>query len=76
MLVLSRLVGQEIVIGETIRVRIAAIKGRRVQLAIEAPESISIYRQEVQNARSQYCDSACVMSKLSLIHDVPLTPGT
>lgn len=46
MLVLTRTVGEELVIGDDIRVRVSQIKGGRIKLAIDAPRNISIKRQE------------------------------
>lgn len=46
MLVLTRTVGEELVIGDDIRVRVSEIKGGRIKLAIDAPRHISIKRQE------------------------------
>ena len=47
MLVLTRKLGQKIVIGETISVTIISIDEHRVQLGIEAPRKIPVYRLEV-----------------------------
>jgi carbon storage regulator len=47
MLVLTRRVGQEILIDEQIRVVVAAIQGGRVQLAISAPKTMHIRRHEL-----------------------------
>lgn len=47
MLVLSRMVGEEIVIADGIRVRVSEVKGGRIKLAIEAPLDVSVRRQEV-----------------------------
>ena len=49
MLVLSRKVGEEIVIAHQVRIRIASIRGSRVRLAIAAPASVSVHRQEVKD---------------------------
>lgn len=46
MLVLTRTVGEELVIGDDIRVRVSQIKGGRIKLAIDAPRNISIKREE------------------------------
>lgn len=46
MLVLTRTVGEELVIGDDIRVRVSDIKGGRIKLAIDAPKHIPIKRQE------------------------------
>ncbi|MCK5077197.1 MAG: carbon storage regulator CsrA, partial [Calditrichia bacterium] len=47
MLVLTRKLGQKIVIDETISVTIISIDENRVQLGIEAPRRIPVYRLEV-----------------------------
>lgn len=47
MLVLSRKVGEEIVIGDNIRVTVVAINGNQVRLGFQAPEQVSIFREEV-----------------------------
>jgi carbon storage regulator len=52
MLVLTRRVGEVIVIDEQIRVVVAAVKGDRVRLAICAPATVRVDRQEVHERRS------------------------
>ena len=47
MLVLTRKLGQKIVIGESISVTIISIDDHRVQIGIEAPRKIPVYRLEV-----------------------------
>ena len=47
MLVLTRTVGEELVIAGNIRVRVSEIKGGRIKLAIEAPREVSVRRQEI-----------------------------
>jgi carbon storage regulator len=49
MLVLTRKIGEEIIIGGSIRVKVADIRGSRVRLAIEAPRELSVQRQEIAN---------------------------
>ena len=46
-LVLSRKSGERIVIGPNIELRVVDIGKTRVRLAIDAPQEIAIYRQEV-----------------------------
>lgn len=48
MLVLSRKVGQEIVIGDNVRITITKISGNRVTLGIEAPDHVRILRGELE----------------------------
>jgi carbon storage regulator len=50
MLVLSRTEGEEIVIGDNIRVTVVAICGDRVRLGVTAPADIPILRDELHEA--------------------------
>ena len=43
----TKQIGEEIIIGGTIRVKVADIRGSRVRLAIEAPRELSVQRQEI-----------------------------
>jgi carbon storage regulator len=47
MLVLSRKVHQEIVIGEGISITVVAIRGKQVRVGIKAPTTMSIRREEL-----------------------------
>ncbi|MBX3443943.1 MAG: carbon storage regulator [Planctomyces sp.] len=47
MLVLTRKIGEEIIIGGCIRVKVADIRGSRVRIAIDAPRELSVQRQEI-----------------------------
>jgi carbon storage regulator CsrA len=51
MLVLSRRVGERVVIENDIHVTVVAVEGRRVYLGIEAPEAVSILRSELTEER-------------------------
>jgi carbon storage regulator len=47
MLVLTRRIGEEIVMADQIRLTILAVKGQRVRLGITAPRSVSVARAEL-----------------------------
>lgn len=47
MLVLTRKFGQEIVIGDDIKVVVKAIGSNKVRIGIEAPEGVRIVRSEI-----------------------------
>lgn len=47
MLVLTRKIGEGIVIGDDITLKIIEIKGGNIRIGIDAPQDKKIYRQEV-----------------------------
>ena len=47
MLVLSRKEGEEIVVGDNIKIVVTKIVGGRVSIGIEAPKSVKIVRSEL-----------------------------
>jgi carbon storage regulator len=47
MLVLTRKIGEKVLIGNNITVSVVDIKGNRVQLAFEAPNQVRILRSEL-----------------------------
>ena len=47
MLVLSRKVGERVVIGDGIVVTVLEVKGRQVRLGFEAPPDVQIWRGEL-----------------------------
>jgi len=47
MLVLSRKTGESIVIGNDVEVKVVAIEGNRIRIAIDAPREVSILRGEL-----------------------------
>lgn len=51
MLVLTRKVGEEIVIADCVTVKIVKIKGNQVQVAFEAPPEIEILRKEIHDRK-------------------------
>ncbi|WP_426934973.1 carbon storage regulator CsrA [Pseudomonas fulva] len=48
MLILTRKVGETIVINDTIRVTVLQVKGNQVRIGIEAPKDVSVHRHEIQ----------------------------
>ena len=49
MLILTRRVGECIMIDDNIKLVILGVKGTQVRLGFEAPDSIAIHRQEIFN---------------------------
>ena len=47
MLVLTRKVGQSIVIGDEIEVVVLEVRGEQVRIGIKAPKNVTVHRKEI-----------------------------
>lgn len=47
MLILTRRIGESLVIGDKITVTVLNVKGNQVRLGIDAPKDVSVHREEV-----------------------------
>lgn len=47
MLILTRRVGETIVIGDDVIVTVLGIKGNQVRIGINAPKTVSVHREEI-----------------------------
>ncbi len=56
MLVLTRRLGESVVIEGGIRVTVVAVKGNKVRLGISAPDSVRVDRQEVHERVADWLD--------------------
>lgn len=50
MLILSRKLNEQIVIGDQIVITVVAIRGGNVRLGIDAPHDVPVHRQEIYEA--------------------------
>ena len=75
MLVLKRLVGQQIVIAGTICVTVLKIRSGRVTLGIEAPATVPILRGELlEEGRDNAAPDGQVLADLE--HDTPVSSSS
>ena len=47
MLILSRKVGESLILGEDIRITVLAVRGQQVRLGLEIPAEVSVFREEI-----------------------------
>lgn len=47
MLILTRKVGETIVIGDDIRVSVLSVQGNQVRIGVDAPRDIVVHREEI-----------------------------
>lgn len=47
MLILTRKIGETVMIGEEVTVTVLGVKGNQVRLGINAPKDVSVHREEI-----------------------------
>jgi carbon storage regulator len=68
MLVLTRQIGQEIIIGDSIRVTITSIKGDKVRIGITAPPEVRVDREEVRRRIEEFAEPNGLVAATAAAH--------
>lgn len=53
MLILTRRVGETIVVGDDVKITVLGVKGNQVRIGVNAPKSVSVHREEIFNRIQQ-----------------------
>ena len=48
-LMLTRRIGETVVIGRDIKIRVVAVRGKLVSLGVNAPNDVKVYREEISD---------------------------
>ena len=47
MLILTRRIGETLIIGDDVNITVLGVKGNQVRLGINAPKDVSVHREEI-----------------------------
>ncbi|MGD9662504.1 MAG: carbon storage regulator CsrA [Porticoccaceae bacterium] len=47
MLILTRRVGETLVVGDDVTVTVLGVKGNQIRLGVNAPKDVSVHREEI-----------------------------
>ena len=47
MLILTRRIGEKLIIGDNVTVTILGVKGRQIRIGIDAPRDVTVNREEI-----------------------------
>ena len=56
MLILTRKVGESVLIGDDISIAVLSVRGNQVKLGVQAPKEVSVHREEIYQRIKQMKD--------------------
>lgn len=61
MLILTRKVGESLLIGDDISVTVLSVRGNQVKIGINAPKDVSVHREEIyQRIKQRISEEDCI----------------
>ena len=69
MLILTRRVGESLMIGDEVTVTVLGVKGSQVRIGVRAPEKIPVHREEVFRRIQTAVGTECDLENTNNSHD-------
>lgn len=69
MLVLTRKVGETLMLGDDIQVKVISTDGDQVKIGIDAPKTLKIYRHEIFEAIQKENEAALEVQTIDILQD-------
>ena len=69
MLILTRRVGESLMIGDEVTVTVLGVKGSQVRIGVRAPEKIRVHREEVFKRIQTAVVTECDLENTNNSHD-------
>ena len=63
MLILTRRVGETLVIGDEIRITVLGVRGNQVRMGVNAPKNVAVHREEIYQRIQSEKDSSQPISE-------------
>lgn len=69
MLILTRRIGETVMIGNDISATVLGIKGNQVRIGVNAPKEVAVHREEIYERIKKEARGAGVIQSVTLDHD-------